>query len=239
MRQFMRDRPAYDLRLFRIVHNSVLCFGSFIMVLGIVTELVRAYFEGGMEALLCDVNGVQLRGNLYNWYYIFFLSKFYEFVDTFILVLRKKPITFLHCFHHFITALVCWLGLYDQVALQWPTIGLNGTVHVFMYYYYLAVSFNSDLWWKKYLTTMQIAQFCVDIVLTLPYYYYEFVLGIDCHGHSSVLLFSNAVLICFLILFVNFFYHTYKKNPKTAETKDKDDVTSSSSLKWEQLCHMF
>lgn len=32
--------------------------------------------------------------------YIFYLSKYYEFVDTFILVLRKKPVIFLHVYHH-------------------------------------------------------------------------------------------------------------------------------------------
>jgi len=213
---FMQKRQEFDLKLFRIVHNAILCFGSFIMVLGMVLELYKAYQIGGMEALICDSNGIQLQTNLYNWYYIFFLSKFYEFIDTYILILKKKPVTFLHSFHHFITAYLCWLGLYDQTAMQWVTIAMNGAVHVFMYYYYLAVSFNSELWWKKYLTTMQITQFCIDVVAGFPYYYCIFILEKKCSGHASVLAFSHLVLISFLILFINFFRHTYKSGtPKT------------------------
>jgi len=213
---YMQNKKPWDLKLFRILHNAFLCFGSFVMVLGMLTELFKVYQKGGVESLVCDTKGYQLQGNLYNWYYVFFLSKFYEFLDTYILILRKKPITFLHCFHHFITAYVCWLGLYDQTAIQWSVIVMNGTVHVFMYYYYLAVSFNSDLWWKKYLTTMQITQFCLDLVIATPFFYHELVLGNNCSGTPMVMGFTCSVLASFLILFINFFRHTYKKSDKVS-----------------------
>jgi len=218
--QYMQNRKAWDLKYFRIFHNAFLCFGSFIMVIGMITELVRSFSKGGIESLICDSNRVQLQGNIYAWYYVFFLSKFYEFIDTYILILRKKPVTFLHCFHHFITAFLCWLGLYDEMAIQWTVIAMNGTVHVFMYYYYLAVSFNSDVWWKKYLTTMQIVQFCLDLVMTLPFFYHELVLGRDCSGTVGILGFSQLVLVSFLVLFINFFRSTY--TPKDA-SKVKHD----------------
>jgi len=215
LRQYMNNKKAWDLVYFRIFHNAFLCFGSFVMVVGMITELVKAYQKGGIDVLRCDTEGYQLQGSLYNWYYVFFLSKFYEFIDTYILILRKKPITFLHCFHHFITAYLCWLGLYDQMAIQWSVIILNGTVHVFMYYYFLAVSLNADVWWKKYLTTMQITQFCIDLLATIPFFYDELVLGKDCSGKWQILAFSNSVLISFLILFINFFRHTYVKENKS------------------------
>jgi len=229
LKAFMENKKEWNLKWFRIIHNIILCFGSFIMVLGMIVELYKAYQIGGVEALVCDSKGIQHeQTNLYNWYYIFFLSKFYEFLDTYVIILRKKPTTFLHVFHHFITAYLCWLGLYDKTAIQWTVIALNGTVHVFMYYYYLAVSFNSDLWWKKYLTTMQIVQFCVDIVACIPFFYNELVLGIDCSGTSQILGFSNAVLVSFLILFINFFMHAYKPKEKTKEnTKENTKVKAN------------
>jgi len=213
--RYMKNKEAWNLHSFRIIHNAILCFGSFMMVVGMLNSLANIYHQGGTEALVCDENGLQMKGNLFSWYYIFYLSKFYEFIDTYILILRKKPLTFLHVFHHFITALLCWLGLYDGTAMQWTVIVMNGSVHVFMYYYYLAMSFNSEIWWKKYLTTMQITQFCADLVLCLPYYYYDIVLGKNCAGTSLVLGISNAVLISFLILFINFFQKTYTA-PKNA-----------------------
>ena len=42
--------------------------------------------------------------------FIFYLSKYYEFLDTILLVLKKKPLDFLHCYHHAIVPTGCWLG---------------------------------------------------------------------------------------------------------------------------------
>jgi hypothetical protein len=212
---WMKERKSFDLYYLRVLHNVFLCFGSFAMVLGMLKELVAVYQKGGWEAMMCDANGIQKTGSLYTWYYIFFLSKFYEFIDTYILIFRKKQITFLHCFHHFITAFLCWLGLYDEIAVQWIVITLNGSVHVFMYYYYLAQTLGGDVWWKKYLTSLQIVQFCLDLVLTSLFFYQELVLGKECSGHSSVLGFSNAVLLSFLLLFMNFYRHTYKSEGRS------------------------
>jgi len=215
LKAFMNGRKEFDLQYLRIFHNAFLCFGSFVMVLGMLVELYKSYMIGGLEALVCDSNQVQLhQTNLYNWYYVFFLSKFYEFIDTYILILKKKPVSFLHSFHHFITAYLCWLGLYDKAAIQWTIIALNGTVHVFMYYYYLAVSFKTEIWWKKYLTTMQITQFCLDVISTIPFFYSILVLGKKCSGSVQVIAFSDLILISFLILFINFFNKTYKKGEK-------------------------
>jgi len=218
LHQYMKGKQQWNLFYLRVVHNVILCFGSFIMVLGMLRELFTVYQKGGWESLICDGDRLQLSGNLYNWYYVFFLSKFYEFIDTYILILRKKPITFLHCFHHFITAFLCWLGLYDEIAIQWVVITLNGSVHVFMYYYYLAQTIGLDVWWKKYLTTGQIVQFCLDLLITSIFFYYELVLGKDCSGRSEILGFSNAVLLSFLLLFMNFYRHTYTKGGKTSKT---------------------
>jgi len=214
LRYFMQNQKSWDMKAFRIFHNAFLCFGSFAMVVGMGMGLkasIEHSKESAVEVLFCDSMHNQTYGNLFTWYYIFYLSKYYEFIDTIILILRKKPITFLHSFHHFITAWLCWLGLYDRIAVQWSFLMLNGTVHVFMYYYYLAVSLNKDVWWKKYITTMQIVQFILDLSLGLPFYYNKLVLNKNCMGEVSVLATSNLVLTSFLILFINFFQHAYKK----------------------------
>jgi len=220
LRQFMKNQKSWDLKVFRIIHNTFLCFGSFAMVIGIAVGLKYSVDNGNestLEVLFCDSKRSQTQGALYTWYYIFYLSKYYEFIDTIILILRKKPITFLHSFHHFITAWLCWLGIYDQQGIQWSFLLLNGSVHVFMYYYYLAVSFNKDLWWKKYITTMQIIQFFLDLSMGIPFYYNKLVLEKDCSGATSVLFTSNVVLISFVILFINFFQKTYKKGQSKVE----------------------
>ena len=43
---------------------------------------------------------------------------------------------------------------------------MNLAVHVAMYYYYARTAISSrPIWWKKYLTTLQIIQFVIDITI--------------------------------------------------------------------------
>ncbi len=81
----------------------------------------------------------------------------------FIFILRKKEdqVTFLHVYHHSTMFPFWWIGV------RWVAGGgayfpamLNSLVHVFMYsYYFLAAlgpQYKKYLWWKRYLTKMQL-----------------------------------------------------------------------------------
>ncbi|QQP57331.1 Elongation of very long chain fatty acids protein, partial [Caligus rogercresseyi] len=96
--------------------------------------------------------------------------KLTEFADTFFFVLRKKnsQVSILHIFHHSTMPFCTW------ILLRWAPGGhetfggiLNALVHVFMYSYYFLASLGPALspylWWKKYLTSMQILQFFMVI----------------------------------------------------------------------------
>ena len=43
----------------------------------------------GAEEALCDPSAKHPQQRLYFWYYVFYISKMYEFIDTLILCLRK------------------------------------------------------------------------------------------------------------------------------------------------------
>ena len=52
--------------------------------------------------------------DLANVLYIFYLSKAYEMIDTMLMCLRKKTaqVSFLHVYHHLMTFLLWWIGIY-------------------------------------------------------------------------------------------------------------------------------
>ena len=92
------------------------------------------------------------------WVWLFFLSKFYEWFDTLILLFRGKQVSnddyttfcliisqlvppensilMLHIWHHTVTASVAWCGWLLPFGVNWAGPITNTFVHMFMYTYY-------------------------------------------------------------------------------------------------------
>jgi len=87
-----------------------------------------------------------------------------------------------------------------------------------MYYYYYATAGGARIWWKRYLTTMQIVQFVIDLFAVYFGTYSYFAtnhwnlpsLG-TCAGTEGAAIFGCALLTSYLGLFINFYIQTYKK----------------------------
>ncbi|KAJ3498664.1 hypothetical protein NLG97_g953 [Lecanicillium saksenae] len=111
----------------------------------------------------------------YGW--IFYMSKFYEVLDTFIIIAKGKPSSTLQTYHHAGAMLSMWAGMRYMSAPIWLFVLFNSFIHALMYTYYTATTLSTrvPVLVKRTLTTMQISQFIVGASLAMLnsfiYYY--------------------------------------------------------------------
>ncbi|KAK4692288.1 hypothetical protein P7C71_g4884, partial [Lecanoromycetidae sp. Uapishka_2] len=94
----------------------------------------------------------------YGW--LFYLSKFYEVLDTFIILAKGKQSSELQVFHHAGAMLCLWAGIRYMSPPIWMFVFVNSGLHTLMYTYYALSSLTVQVprGLKRTLTFLQIAQ---------------------------------------------------------------------------------
>ena len=138
--------------------------------------------------------------------FYFYLSKYYEFVDTFLLYLHGKQPMFLQKYHH-IGAVISWhLMYYYKVDAIWNITLLNAFIHTIMYSYYLGcllkIKYIKIV--KQFITTLQLIQF---FIMYLNMYLYWPPVE-SCFNYYIILIFATYG-IGVVGLFFSFYYKTY------------------------------
>lgn len=97
----------------------------------------------------------------YGWF--FYLSKFYEVLDTIIILAKGKRSSTLQTYHHAGAMMCMWAGIRYMSPPIWMFVFVNSGIHAMMYTYYTltALSVKVPQPIKRALTTMQIIQFLV------------------------------------------------------------------------------
>ncbi|KUI65018.1 Putative fatty acid elongation protein 3 [Cytospora mali] len=97
----------------------------------------------------------------YGW--IFYLSKFYEVLDTFIILAKGKLSSTLQTYHHAGAMMCMWAGMRYMSAPIWMFAFVNSGIHALMYTYYTLSAFyiRVPVLVKRTLTSLQITQFLI------------------------------------------------------------------------------
>eukprot|EP00316_Scyphosphaera_apsteinii_P012698 CAMPEP_0119339832 /NCGR_PEP_ID=MMETSP1333-20130426/99165_1 /TAXON_ID=418940 /ORGANISM="Scyphosphaera apsteinii, Strain RCC1455" /LENGTH=219 /DNA_ID=CAMNT_0007351445 /DNA_START=267 /DNA_END=926 /DNA_ORIENTATION=- len=185
--------------------------------------------RGGVKDVTCSLHfwhgtgpnaseGGHQAAGVATWALIFYVSKYYELVDTWILVLknsdgRYQP-SLLQKYHHSGVVLMIWLGMLTQANGGIWGITLNASIHVLMYSYYAAATlgFKSPL--AKVLTNMQMAQFVIGGMLQSSFLLYGYD---ECPASTPGMLLLLWLVLGYLVGLLLLFSRMHRK--KYAATK--------------------
>ncbi|XP_078508742.1 very long chain fatty acid elongase 4-like [Lissotriton helveticus] len=211
--RMMQNREPLKLTSVLITYNFALVSLSVYMFFEFLVTSLRANYSYLCQPVDYSHSELGLRMARVCWW--FFFSKVIELLDTIFFILRKKfdQISFLHVYHHATMIFNWWSGVKYVAGGQSFFIGmLNSFVHIFMYLYYgLAVMgprMQKYLWWKRYLTIMQLSQF-VAIAAHSSYNLFT-----DCDfpdGFNSIVF---IYIVSLILLFSNFYIQTYLRGKK-------------------------
>ncbi|XP_050039711.1 very long chain fatty acid elongase AAEL008004-like [Dermacentor andersoni] len=208
--RWMANKEPYRIINLIRFHNAFMVVASawFLYLL-----LKFTYLPGGRYSLWCQgitgyMDEEMARYYKYGWFFI--AARYADHLDTVFFVLRKKftHITHLHVIHHTIVTINIWYwSLYAPEGQPAFGLGLNVFVHIIMYTYYLLATMGPAvrkyLWWKKYLTRLQIAQFVLSIThMSIP-------LFVECGFPRHLIVIANLQTFLILCLFVNFYVKAY------------------------------
>lgn len=125
--------------------------------------------------------------------------------------MRKRPLIFLHYYHHVQTA---YYSIWAFIAPVFPMsryfISINFTVHAIMYTYYALKGCNLRIpkFVSMMVTWLQISQMfiCTFVIINALY--------TDCPNHKPALYGGLLTYFIYVVLFCNYFYTSYFKSPK-------------------------
>jgi len=219
---FMEEKPIpFWVRGFAFVHNMFMSVLSLVMLLGIVLGAYQKERFSSFSNYACN-RTMKNVGLLPFSMYVFYLSKAFEFVDTFLLVLTKKKLIWLHKIHHLTTMSLVWHAMHIDMAAEITCGALNCFVHVIMYLYFASpINFL-----RPFITFFQIFQFVLALgVIGYASYVRYFTSLPPCEGTALGEFHGIFMYGVYLAMFVNFFVQQYIRGSGKNAASTKTDET--------------
>jgi len=226
-RKLMERREAWKWRNILAVWNLSLSLFSFIGMVRTGPQLIHNLIHLSFRDIMCmDPQITYGSGSSGLWVQLFVLSKFPELIDTFFIVIHKKPLIFLHWYHHITVLAYCWHSYATKSPFCLFFVVMNYSVHFIMYGYYFLMAMKMKPKWLNamFITTAQISQMVVGVMVTIAaFYYYNKESSDTCEIQKENTVAAFLMYGSYLFLFAQFFIGRYFKVKATR--------TSSSSKK--------
>ncbi|XP_063378954.1 very long chain fatty acid elongase 6 [Cydia fagiglandana] len=227
--RYMQTRPRFELTRTLIVWNSALAAFSIMGACRTLPEFIHVLRNYGIYHSVCVPSFIEADKVSGFWTWMFVLSKVPELGDTVFIVLRKKPLIFLHWYHHITVLLYSWFSFTEYTSSARWFVVINYCVHSVMYSYYALVSMG------KYppkalamtITALQLTQMIVGFAINVWAYNYITSATGACGISNFNIKLSMAMYFSYFILFARFFYKAYL-SPKPGKKAKSEPVQSEA-----------
>jgi len=196
-----------DMFYMRVLHNFLMTIMNGYMAIEIFQQAYNTSFYG---PIFRDQRGLAMAKVLW----MFYASKLLEFNDTFIMIFRKSTsqISFLHVYHHSSVFLMWWINVYFYPGGEaYVSAWMNSFVHVWMYGHYFLATLGYSAWWKRYITTLQIAQLGLFVVQGFSLF-----TGAT-RQHQMLALINCTYATTLFVLFIHYYRQNYGSKHKKEE----------------------
>jgi len=203
-----------------VLHNIALCLFSLWSAVSSWTAAIQSYNHRGFLATYCDYDYQIWYNSLAPVYWLFYLSKIWEFADTLILIVKQKPVSLLQFYHHCGALLTMWGLVVTRSSQVLVFVCLNSVIHTIMYAYFTSTALKRPFpMGRSTITQMQLAQFFIGWAFGTPTFFALF--GINSFGRSDWIpkcnteagawaaAFGIIYLLPLVILFIQFYIKNY------------------------------
>jgi hypothetical protein len=227
-------KKEYSLKLPLALWNLFLCLFSLVVWIcwwsSLGTEFVTSNYS--IHHMVCHPTGQLTIGLNMACATVFAISKYLELIDTVFLVLRKRPVEFLHWYHH--TTVLVYTWYCTMVLLPIGNIfgSVNAMVHTVMYGYYFLSSIGQRPWWGKYVTWLQLAQMVFGLLVTSTWAYF-YLTGQNCllWRQPTVYVSEDIILVASIIMYGSYFILFLRMYLKRFAAKPQTGANSKAQQK--------
>ncbi|KAG5509727.1 hypothetical protein GH5_05590 [Leishmania sp. Ghana 2012 LV757] len=184
------------------------------------------HVRGGLYTSLCYWNrNIFEDGATAFWLLTFNLSKIFELMDTVFLLLKHKPVPFIHWYHHTSVVLFCWHAHVSGISNGLGFAVMNMWVHSIMYFYYFMCACGQRKLVRPFasmVTLLQILQMFAGMALILYTAHLYWTHPGGCDTSASSLAFGAAMYSSYIVLFVKLFRDNYVLAKRSSREKRRE-----------------
>lgn len=222
--RIMKNREPFDLQNVVGIWNLGFSLFSAIDLYFLLPELITSIRDFGLFSSYCYSTTYYTDQTTGFWGWMFVMSKLPELGDTMLLILRKKPVIFMHWYHHALTFYYAALTYSESQGWARWSLVLNLFVHTIMYFYFGTSAFGKKYpnSFRQFITSIQLIQFIISLGIFSHLVYLMSLGNIEqCNTSWNVLAIGGVMYLSYLYLFAKFFYKAYIAPKKVSGKKSK------------------